>query len=89
MIDRFGKGTGIGLGFVQGFGLRAGAIASTANAVCENIVIVGTNPTDMAVAANHLADARRGQGRRRATARSSRRSGCRSAGFCGGADGPR
>ena len=55
MIDRFGKGTGTGLGFVQGFRLRDGAIASTANAVCENIVIVGTNPTDMAVAANHLA----------------------------------
>src|SRR5262249_12883813 len=55
MIDRFGKGTGTGLGFVQGFGLREGAIASTANAVCENIVIVGTNPADMAVAANHLA----------------------------------
>jgi len=55
MIDRFGKGTGIGLGWVQGFRLEAGAIASTANAVCENIVIVGTNPVDMAVAANHLA----------------------------------
>jgi adenine deaminase len=55
MIDRFGKGTGTGLGFVQGFRLRDGAIGSTANAVCENIVIVGTNPTDMAVAANHLA----------------------------------
>jgi adenine deaminase len=55
MIDRFGKGTGIGLSFVQGFRLRDGAIASTANAVCENIVIVGTNAGDMAVAANHLA----------------------------------
>ncbi len=55
MIDCFGKGTGIGLSFVQGFRLRTGAIASTANAVCENIVIVGTNATDMAVAANHLA----------------------------------
>jgi adenine deaminase len=55
MIDRLGKGTGTGLGFVQGFRLRDGAIASTANAVCENIVIVGTNPADMAVAANHLA----------------------------------
>jgi adenine deaminase len=55
MIDRFGKGTGIGLGFVQGFRLQRGAIASTANAVCENIVIVGTNAGDMAIAANHLA----------------------------------
>jgi adenine deaminase len=55
MIDRFGKGTGVGVGFVQGFRLHDGAIASTANAVCENIVIVGTNTADMAVAANHLA----------------------------------
>lgn len=55
MIDRLGKGTGIGLGFVTGFKLKNGAFASTANAVCENIVIVGTNPADMAVAANHLA----------------------------------
>jgi adenine deaminase len=55
MIDRFGKGTGIGLGFVQGFQIRSGAIASTANAVCENIVILGTDPGDMAAAANHLA----------------------------------
>ena len=54
MVDRLGKGTGIGLGFVTGFKLRNGAFASTANAVCENIVIVGTNPADMAVAANHL-----------------------------------
>jgi adenine deaminase len=55
MVDRFGKGTGIGLGFVQGFKLKHGAIASSANAVCENIVIVGANPSDMAIAANHLA----------------------------------
>jgi adenine deaminase len=55
MIDRFGKGTGTGLGFVQGFQLKRGAIASTANAVCENIVVVGTKPSDMAIAANHLA----------------------------------
>jgi adenine deaminase len=56
MVDRLGKGTGVGLGFVQGFKLKGGAIASTANAVCENIVIVGTNPQDMAKAANHLAE---------------------------------
>jgi adenine deaminase len=56
MIDRFGKGTGIGVGFVQGFNLRGGAIASSVNAVCENLVVVGTNPTDMAVAVNHLAE---------------------------------
>ncbi len=56
MIDRLGKGTGVGLGFVQGFGLRSGAIATSVNAVCENIAIVGTNPADMALAANRLAE---------------------------------
>jgi adenine deaminase len=56
MIDRLGKGTGIGLGFVQGFGLRRGAFASTANSVCENLVVVGTDPRDMAIAANRLVE---------------------------------
>jgi adenine deaminase len=32
------------------------------NAVCENVVIVGTNPEDMALAANHLADIGGGKG---------------------------
>jgi adenine deaminase len=62
MVDRFQKGTGIGLGFVQGFKLQRGAIASSVNAVCENVVIVGTNPEDMALAANHLADIGGGKG---------------------------
>jgi len=55
MVDRFGKGTGIGLGLVQGFGLHRGAMATSVNAVCENLVVVGTNAHDMAVAVNHLA----------------------------------
>jgi adenine deaminase len=55
MIDRFHKGTGTGLGFVTGFGLKRGAIASSVNAVCENLIVVGTNPQDMAMAVNHLA----------------------------------
>ncbi len=54
MVDRFGKGTGIGLGFVQGFKLKDGAIASSVNAVCENLVAVGTNAADMAIAMNYL-----------------------------------
>jgi adenine deaminase len=57
MVDRFQKGSGrIGVGFVQGFGLRAGAIASSVNAVCENLVAVGANTSDMAVALNKLAE---------------------------------
>jgi adenine deaminase len=54
MIDRFQKGTGIGAGFAQGFQLRRGAMASTVNAVCENLVVAGTNFEDMALACNRL-----------------------------------
>jgi adenine deaminase len=54
IIDRLGRGTGIGLGFVHGFGLRTGALASTITAVSMNVVLAGTNPEDMAVAANRL-----------------------------------
>lgn len=56
MVDRFGKGHGAGAGFVQGFKLEKGAIASTVNAVCENLVAVGANTSDMAIAMNHLAE---------------------------------
>jgi adenine deaminase len=60
MVDRFDKGPfdgakRIGLGFVQGFNITAGAFASSANSVCENLVAVGTNPADIAVAFNTLA----------------------------------
>jgi len=55
MIERHG-GTGeIGNGFVTGFKLKRGAIARSVSALCENIVVVGTNTEDMAFAANHLA----------------------------------
>jgi adenine deaminase len=54
MIDRLGKGSGMSVAFIKGFRLEAGAIASTHNAVCENVAIVGTNGADMAFAASEL-----------------------------------
>jgi adenine deaminase len=62
MIDRLGKGSGMSVAFIKGFRLEAGAIASTHNAVCENVAIVGTNGADMAFAAGELR--RMGGGRR-------------------------
>jgi adenine deaminase len=57
MVDRFEKGPGrIGVGFVQGFTLKKGAIASTVNAVCENLIAVGASTSDMAIAMNKLAE---------------------------------
>jgi len=55
MVDRFLSGGGIGVGFVDGFKLKRGAIASTYNPVCENILGVGTNDADIALAVNELA----------------------------------
>ena len=55
MIDRHGDTGEVGNAFVNGFKLTKGAVATSVNAVCENIVVVGTNNEDMAFAANHLA----------------------------------
>ena len=50
------KGTGrIGLGFVQGFGLQRGALASTHAHDAHNVVVVGVDDHDMAAAVNRLA----------------------------------
>lgn len=43
-----------GLGFVAGVGLQSGAIASTIAHDSHNLVVIGTNDRDMAVAANRL-----------------------------------
>lgn len=50
-LDRHsGKGE-TGLGFVEGFGLRSGAVASTYNPHYQHLLVVGANEADMAVAA--------------------------------------
>jgi len=41
-------------GFVRGFGLKRGAIASTTNCENQNLVVLGTNNEDMALAVNTL-----------------------------------
>lgn len=43
-----------GIGFVKGFGLREGAIASTVAHDSHNLIVIGTNDEDMAHAANRL-----------------------------------
>ncbi|MEW6757665.1 MAG: adenine deaminase [Acidobacteriota bacterium] len=46
------RGTGrVGLGYVRGFDLQAGALASTVSHDSHNLVIVGTSPEEMAGAA--------------------------------------
>lgn len=43
-----------GLGVVQGFGLKDGALATTISHDSHNIIAVGTNDTDIAAAVNQL-----------------------------------
>ncbi len=54
IIERHGKNGNIASGFVRGFGLKAGAIASTVCHDHHNIACVGVNYDDMALAANRL-----------------------------------
>lgn len=56
VIERHGKNGNHANGFVQGFGLKKGAIASTVGHDSHNICVVGVNEDDMAHAANRLSD---------------------------------
>ena len=49
VVERYGKNGNIGISFVKGFGLKRGAIASSVSHDHHNIVIAGTNDTDMAI----------------------------------------
>ena len=54
VIERH-KGTGhIGLGYLNGYGLKHGAIATSIAHDSHNIIVVGTNEKDMAYAVNHV-----------------------------------
>ena len=54
VVERHGKNGNIATGFVRGFGMQAGAIASTVCHDHHNIACVGVDYGDMAVASNHL-----------------------------------
>ena len=56
VIERHGKNNNIANGFVHGFGLKKGAIASTVAHDHHNIVAIGMNYIDMALACNRLKD---------------------------------
>ena len=56
VIERHGVNGNIGVGFVNGFGLKYGAIASTVGHDSHNICIIGASDDDMAVAANRMKD---------------------------------
>src|SRR6056297_33884 len=56
VVERHGRNGNIATGFVRGFGLQRGAIASTVCHDHHNIACVGVDYADMALAANRLTE---------------------------------
>lgn len=54
VLARHGQNDNIGRGFVEGFGLTRGAVASTVGHDSHNLCVIGSNDEDMALAANTL-----------------------------------
>ncbi|MCS0494364.1 adenine deaminase [Ancylobacter sp. MQZ15Z-1] len=60
VVARHGKNRNIGRGFVHGFGMKRGAIASSVGHDSHNICVVGADELDMAVAVNRLIELKGG-----------------------------
>jgi adenine deaminase len=54
VVARHGRKRNIGAGFVQGFGLTQGAIASSVGHDSHNLTVIGADDSDMAAAVNRL-----------------------------------
>jgi len=54
VIERHNNTGHIGLGFINGIGLKEGAIASSVSHDSHNLIIIGTNESDMAFAGNRI-----------------------------------
>lgn len=55
VVERYGKTGGVGVGFIKGFTLENGALAFSTSHDHHNIVCIGANDRDMAVAVNEVA----------------------------------
>lgn len=61
VIERHKASGNIGLGFVKGFGLKSGAIASTVAHDSHNMIVIGTNDEDIYYAAVELVKSQGGK----------------------------
>lgn len=60
VIERHKHTRHIGVGYLQGYGLKRGAVATSVSHDSHNIIVVGANESDMAAAANRVAENRGG-----------------------------
>ena len=56
VIERHRNTGHIGIGYLQGYGLQKGAVATSVSHDSHNIICVGANDADMAFAANRIAE---------------------------------
>ena len=54
VVERHKNTHHIGIGFLQGYGLKSGAVATSISHDSHNIIVVGTNEADMAAAVNRV-----------------------------------
>ena len=56
VVERHKNTHHIGIGYIQGYGLKSGAVATSISHDSHNIIVVGTNSADMAFAANYIVE---------------------------------
>ncbi len=56
VVERHKNTRHIGIGFIQGYGLKSGAVATSISHDSHNIIVVGTSEAEMAAAANRVAE---------------------------------
>ncbi len=56
VVERHHNTKHIGIGYIKGYGLRSGAVATSISHDSHNIIVVGTNEADMAAAAQKVVD---------------------------------
>lgn len=56
VVERHKNTHHIGQGYLQGYGLKTGAVATSISHDSHNIIVVGTNEEDMAFAANRIVE---------------------------------
>ena len=56
VVERHKNTHHIGLGYIQGYGLKSGAVATSISHDSHNIIVVGTNSKDMAFAVNRIVE---------------------------------
>lgn len=54
VVERHKNTKHIGLGYIKGYGLKEGAVATSISHDSHNIIVVGTNESDMAEAVNRI-----------------------------------